>query len=348
MRRLFVTATLLAISLPALAASAYKITIVGEWDHINAMNNLGIGVGSTDGCCVYTAQTYSAAGTARLPLPASLYSSQAWGINDHGTVVGEATAAARAEQQAFVYANGVYRDLGGLTSAVSSHARDVNNAGTVLVQYIAPDSSWGSYVWSEAGGVRDIGNLNSANDYTWGQAINDRGQVAGQSRGLDGYIHAFRWTDGTMQDLGALPSGKEVGSGINGISEQGEVFGSYYFGSDTTSFVIRDSGTEYFPSLGKIVYIDKQGRIYGKDETGHPVYVENGVVTYIADMIIGGYEWSIGMNAVNESGQILGIACRASDCNYSVLLSPVPEPATYGMLLLGSAMLYGFGRRRPV
>lgn len=70
--------------------------------------------------------------------------------------------------------------------------------------------------------ITDIGTLGG--DYSYPQAVNDRGEVVGYAYtpGNNGY-HAFLWTAaGGMQDLGSLGGNYSYASGIN---ERGEVIG---------------------------------------------------------------------------------------------------------------------------
>jgi probable HAF family extracellular repeat protein len=54
-------------------------------------------------------------------------------------------------------------------------------------------------------------------------ALNDRGQVIGNSRAGSGRFHAFVWENGKMTDLGTLPGGKE--SQALAINERGQIIG---------------------------------------------------------------------------------------------------------------------------
>ncbi len=45
-------------------------------------------------------------------------------------------------------------------------------------------------------------DLGSLEGYTEAAAINDAGQVVGRSATASGELRAFRWTDGTMEDIG--------------------------------------------------------------------------------------------------------------------------------------------------
>jgi probable HAF family extracellular repeat protein len=68
-----------------------------------------------------------------------------------------------------------------------------------------------------------IVSIGAPESHSWGQAINDLGQVAGRAYGSSGQ-HAFLWTDGTMTDLGTLWPNDLESSGL-GINNHGDVVG---------------------------------------------------------------------------------------------------------------------------
>jgi probable HAF family extracellular repeat protein len=79
-----------------------------------------------------------------------------------------------------------------------------------------------AFLWSDAGGVRDLGALGPG--ATVGEAINDAGMVAGTSLTTDGRDHAFAWTTaGGMVDLGAKGGSS---SSAHLINNAGQVAGS--------------------------------------------------------------------------------------------------------------------------
>ena len=68
--------------------------------------------------------------------------------------------------------------------------------------------------------IIDLGTLGGI--YSAGQAINNRGQVVGESYTASGELHAFLWQDGTMADLGTLGG---PFSNAEAINDRGQITG---------------------------------------------------------------------------------------------------------------------------
>ena len=119
------------------------------------------------------------------PLPGDI-SAWAIGINDHGQVAG-------------VSGNCVSGNFNG-TGAPPQHG----------------------VIWQN-GAVTDLGNLGGS-CYTFPWAINNRGQIAGQScLPGDQHVHTFLWQKGTISDLGALPG--DTDSTAFGLNDRGTIVG---------------------------------------------------------------------------------------------------------------------------
>ncbi len=97
--------------------------------------------------------------------------SVATGVNDSGQIVGYASNAQG--KQAFLYANGVMTGLGFVPGATDSTASGINNSG----QIVGSDSR-GSFLYS-GGQMHDLNAVSPAR--LAAIAINDRGQILGQS-----------------------------------------------------------------------------------------------------------------------------------------------------------------------
>jgi probable HAF family extracellular repeat protein len=110
-------------------------------------------------------------------------------------------------------------DLGTL-GGTQSEAFGVNNFGQVVGWAFLPSGVEHAFLWTKAGGMRDLGTLGGTSRAL---AINDNGQVVGSSYTPAGERHAFLWTatDG-MRDLGTLGG---TLSEATGISQNGVIVG---------------------------------------------------------------------------------------------------------------------------
>src|SRR5262245_8039723 len=127
--------------------------------------------------------------------------SEAFGVNDAGTVVGNSNT--RETMWAFVWnAREGIRELNPLPGDSGSRAFAINNSGQT-VGYSSGRHGVRAIVWSAKLEARSLGTLPGGN-YSEAYAINEAGQVVGMSNSSSG-ARAFLWTsrDG-MVDLGIL------------------------------------------------------------------------------------------------------------------------------------------------
>lgn len=119
-------------------------------------------------------------------------------------------------------------NLGTLPGWLDSNATGINKHGAVTgscrIKVVGSDGSVGYSVHAflyRNGKVSDLGVL-PCGGVSFGQAINNRGEVAGTVTATQGE-HAFLYSHNTMKDLGVLPGGHlSYGTAIN---DQGEVAG---------------------------------------------------------------------------------------------------------------------------
>jgi probable HAF family extracellular repeat protein len=163
--------------------------------------------------------------------------------------------------------------------------------------------------------VIDIGTLGGTTSAA--HAINDRGQITGESelRVFDGgypNVHAFRYSDGTMLDLGTLPRAN-LGEVIvqssygYGINIWGQVTGMSNISEQRLQAFVYSHGAMQnlgVPSQSYGSGINARGQISGtKGEPGdHAFLYSDGVVEYIGTL--GGPGSSA--RAINDRGDVTG------------------------------------------
>lgn len=156
-------------------------------------------------------------------------------INDHGTVVGyllpiqgESFRAIRIlGSDAFIWRNGVMRQLVTDSSLSEIEAWGINNAGDV-VGYMTPRGTERKVAYLFSGGKLTQLALPAGWRQSEAVAINDLGQIVGSAVDSLSRVHAVLWEGGRMRNLGSLPGDSttnDIGTRATAINAAGQIVG---------------------------------------------------------------------------------------------------------------------------
>jgi probable HAF family extracellular repeat protein len=166
------------------------------------------------------------------------------GVNRSGHVVGKDVA------------GGVLWS-GGRATRLPIDPTDVNDLGQVAGSRTVNGQPRAA-VW-ENGRLTDLGTLGGTRSRAL--AINERGQVLGDSMAADGQNHAFLWTNGRMADLGVLyrlpPDPDEA------LNDEGQAIGELgpEAGARPVIWSVHDDGTPPDPPAGRCFSANNQAHV---------------------------------------------------------------------------------------
>jgi hypothetical protein len=177
---------------------------------------------------------------------------EALGINDKGTVVGEFFDSSANQFSGFFENQGVFTtyNLPGLSPGSTTAIEGINERGDICGFYL--DSSnftiLNSFVVTEDGQITKF-SLSQVTNFTEAVAINYRGVVVGTFEDASGIFHGFiRKPDGTVTVITVPNSSTTPGLGTTtlGINEDGWISGHFWDSQNVEHGYTRSPGGRFF------------------------------------------------------------------------------------------------------
>lgn len=280
-----------------------------------------------------------------------------YGINDLGTVVGQALRTDITAYVPFISTNGgtMVEIANGLGGTAGGAARDINNHGLVVgSEYTSGNAALRAFSYDTGTGTTTaLGHLGGTQSEA--TAVNDAGVAVGWALLPNFTRRAVSFAGGTATDLGTLGGSTAEASDIN---DSGRVVGWSATASGAThafSFqggVMSDLGTLFGTGSSKATDINSSGWIVGHSYWGgmygddHAFLYRDGAMHDLNEFI----DPALGITllyaqAVSDTGYIVATG-RNSALQYGVYtltpvtpLSAVPEPGTWALMAAGGLLL---------
>jgi probable HAF family extracellular repeat protein len=222
-------------------------------------------------------------------------SSEAFGINSSGQVVGYSEASSGSACSAFLYANGTMHNLGNAGWG-NSYAFGINDSGQVVGTFRNAANGYNQGFLYSNSTMTPIGPFSGGPD-TWAFGINGSGQIVGYSVSSQTPAEAFLYSNGTVTALGA-------GTAATAINDSGQVAGY------TSAFVpfLYSNGTESnvpTPTLGTANAINDAGQVAGQDDAGAFVWSSAAGIKDLGTLPAP-YNLASEALGINRAGQVVG------------------------------------------
>jgi probable HAF family extracellular repeat protein len=328
---------------PSRAAVEYSVTYLGEFSPV-AINNLGdvVGSGSLNGD--YCGFLYGDGKLTALPALGGKYADP-HDVNDHGDVVGSIYISP-GESHPFLYRDGVMTDLSG-SLGTNSTIDAINNSGQMAVNCYNSQGAGRAFFYDQ-GSLVDLGDVGGD---TVAHAINSHGDIVVSSNTADGVSRAYVWRNGAMTDLGSL-NGKNTY--VSSINDAGQIVGAFSFSMGSVHAFLYENGNMRDitgPYDYMIPYaINNSGEIVGSGLDSNRGFIyRNGEIAALNDLIDPVLQVRLSSGwGINDNGQILagGYSTSGDGLDGAYLLTPVPEPSSWLMLLAGVLVMACYSAKR--
>lgn len=249
----------------------------------------------------------------------------AFDINDSGQIVGIIDTDHGLAP--FLYSDGTMHELAYPGTFTRGNAYGINNRGDVVGEAYGFNDDFhlvvsGAFLFSD-GVMQHLETGATAFD------INDGGQIAGH------FSNGFLYSHGTSVTPGTLPGALWYEG--RAINEQGDIAGIVRFPEGNHGFVYLD-GVMHDLGFGEAYGINESGVVLGVSMLNdyRPYLYRDGAVIYLDTLLDRRRGFSFqGVSAINDSGQITGTGGFPPDVGQAFLMTPVPEPSTRFLSIVG-------------
>lgn len=244
-------------------------------------------------------------------------------VNDSGLAVGYSYLSPGGTRHAFAYHNGSMTDLGSLGGY--SGALAVNSLGVAVGFASDTPGGFGRAVVWEHNSIVDISNGFESE----ARGINDFGQVVGQTTGPTGTHQGFLWNNGTTENLGTLPTGRN--SEAYSINNEGVVVGA----ADVVSSVTYETN----PITHEVIITT--------NFQNHAFLFSNGSMVDLNNLISTNSGWQLYYAfGVNNSDQIVGWGSLDGGEHIRSFILEIPEPSAPAIMASTATGMFAWRRWR--
>jgi uncharacterized repeat protein (TIGR01451 family) len=268
---------------------------------------------------------------------------EAFAVNGLGQATGYFLPPGETLKHAFIYQNGVLRDLGPIRPGAQgdeSQGIDINASGQIAGYSVCNANASTAAIcppdraFYYDGAPHDPGELDVNHPRAYAYAINDLGQIAGVSFDGKGLRRAFLYDASGMSDIGDLGAGASVALDIN---NRGHVVGyadAKRTGANGAEFIVshafiyKNGAMHDLGALSGSFYSSEARGINGKDQvvgvSGGSAFLYDGGKLYDLNALVDDRQgWTItDAAAINEAGQIAANGTNAAGEKHALLLTP--------------------------